>query len=170
MAKWKLLSMANKHFIWLISSMLVATAAMSKALNTDKTPIKIAAGMIFVDQSTKNIRLNQAVSITQGDFQLNADCSTVDKTRQGGHFFQARGHSKLQKKVNYHRQLELLQAQANTLSYDDQQRKLELQGNAAMSLQKNKLQGGVIRYNALSHHYEIDADQQHKASLVFYPH
>ena len=162
--------MVNKHLVWLISSIFIATVAMSKALNTDKTPIKITAGMISVDQSTKNIRLDHMVSIVQGDFQLNADCSTVDKTRQGGHFFQARGHSKLQKKVNYHRQLELLQAQADTLSYDDQQRKLELKGNATMSLQKNKLQGGIIRYNALSHHYEIDADQQHKASLVFYPH
>lgn len=160
--------MANKYFVWLIGSVLVSTTAMSKA--SDKIPIKITADMISVDQSAKNIRLNHAVSITQGDFQLNTDNSTVHKTRQGGYYFQAQGHSKLQKKVRYHQQLELLQAQANTLSYDDQQQKLELQGNATMSLQKNKLQGGIIRYNTLSHHYEIDADQQHKASLVFYPH
>ncbi|PZU03653.1 MAG: hypothetical protein DI619_04155, partial [Francisella sp.] len=64
--------MVNRHLVWLISSIFIATVAMSKALNTDKTPIKITAGMISVDQSTKNIRLDHMVSIVQGDFQLNA--------------------------------------------------------------------------------------------------
>lgn len=130
----------------LFSSLSFAPQALAQGKTDFTQPVSIDAERDLIDIANRIATFDENVLIKQGSLEIRADHLQVTREAEPGNdVFEATGNP-----ATYRQQLDdgsLIQAQAETIRYDQAQQLLTLRGNVKVEQNSSVMQGAEIVYN-----------------------